>query len=62
MTEEVDLPSRGWHDYDGSPNGKQFLVNQIRDAPDEPSNLGRLRNVLNWVEELRRCVHTGKKS
>ncbi|MFB3094941.1 MAG: hypothetical protein ACE10O_03710 [Candidatus Acidiferrales bacterium] len=47
MTEEVDLPSRGWRDYDGPTNGKRFLVNQIRDAPDAPLDLGRLRIVLN---------------
>lgn len=53
VLEGVYLFTRGGRDYDVAPGGKRFLVSQLANDLDAPSELGRLRVVLNWFDELR---------
>jgi serine/threonine protein kinase len=50
--------SDGRRGYDVSPDGHRFLIIEKAEAGSSPS---RLKLVLNWFEELKRLVPTGKQ-
>jgi serine/threonine-protein kinase len=48
----------GGADYDVHPDGQRFLILNMRSADEE---VGKINVVLNWFEELKRRVPTGKR-
>jgi len=47
------------NNYDIHPDGERFLMNQETDQP--PQDVRQIHLVVNWLEELKRLVPTGKK-
>ena len=53
------LPSpNGFHFYDVSPDGQRFLMIKQSEEAAAPT---QINVVLNWFEELKQKVPTGKK-
>jgi eukaryotic-like serine/threonine-protein kinase len=50
---------RSFQDYDVSPDGQRFLMLKPSDAAEAAST--QINVVLNWFEELKQKVPTGKK-
>ena len=44
--------------HDVTPDGQRFLILKNADAPTQSSDVPRIVNVQNWLEELRRLVPT----
>ena len=49
---------RSFPDYDVSPDGQRFLMLKANEQAQPP---GQINVVLNWFEELKQKVSTGKK-
>ncbi len=49
----------GHRNYDVSKDGKRFLM--IKQVDEQPAPVTHLNVVLNWFEELKRLVPTGKE-
>jgi hypothetical protein len=51
------LTPRSFQNYDVSPNGKRFLMLRATEQAQAPE---QINVVLNWFEELKRLVPSGK--
>jgi len=59
LFEEPYVPTpRSFPDYDVSPDGQRFLMLKVSDQSQAPA---QINVVLNWFEELKQKVPTGKK-